>query len=88
MSSTPVAVSTGHFLADNLTRDSWIASAAFPGPSVIAGAVAVVVAVCMASSLIAAASPTPWVMCEAPAVSRRAPGRSAGSGPRDRPRPG
>jgi len=30
-------------LADNLARDSWIASAGFPGPFVIAGAVAVVV---------------------------------------------
>jgi uncharacterized protein (TIRG00374 family) len=31
-------------LADNLARDSWIAGAAFPGPPVIAGAAAVVVA--------------------------------------------
>jgi glycosyltransferase 2 family protein len=31
-------------LTDNLTRGSWLASAAFPGPAVIAGAVAVIVA--------------------------------------------
>ena len=31
-------------LTDTLTRGSWLASAAFPGPAVIAGAVAVIVA--------------------------------------------
>jgi undecaprenyl-diphosphatase len=31
-------------LTDNLTRGSWLASAAFPGPALIAGAVAVIVA--------------------------------------------
>ncbi len=31
-------------LTDNLTRSSWLASAAFPGPALIAGAVAVIVA--------------------------------------------
>jgi uncharacterized protein (TIRG00374 family) len=31
-------------LADNLTRGSWLASAAFPAPAVLAGAVAVIVA--------------------------------------------
>jgi glycosyltransferase 2 family protein len=33
-----------HVLADNLARGSWLAGAAFPGPALVAGAVAVIVA--------------------------------------------